>query len=147
MLLLFVSFVNYLIDVYLMFAASALAANTVLRSLAGAASPLFTHQMFTAMGVGGGGSLVGGVAALLAIIPFLFYKFGPAIRARSTFSPQKFMAAKAAAAKAATEQKDQQQPRDMEAGVRTNEEPERGRPTQGESIRDDSTLIKEKVLQ
>ncbi|KAJ4154105.1 hypothetical protein LMH87_010568 [Akanthomyces muscarius] len=87
MLLVFVSYFNYLVDVYLIYAASALAANTVVRSAGGAAAPLFTRQMFSAMGVGGGGSLVGGVGALLAIIPFLFYKYGPQIRARSKFSP------------------------------------------------------------
>ncbi|OAA55725.1 Major facilitator superfamily domain, general substrate transporter [Cordyceps fumosorosea ARSEF 2679] len=87
MLLVFVAYFNYLVDVYLIYAASALAANTVVRSAGGAAAPLFTRQMFSAMGVGGGGSLVGGVGALLAVIPFLFYKYGPQIRARSKFSP------------------------------------------------------------
>lgn len=43
--------------------------------------------MFNALGVGGGGSLIGGVATLLAVIPFLFYKYGKQIRARSKFSP------------------------------------------------------------
>jgi hypothetical protein len=44
--------------------------------------------MFHALGVGGGGSLVGGVAAALAVIPFMFYKYGAAIRARSRFNPK-----------------------------------------------------------
>lgn len=70
-----------------MFAASAIAANTVLRSAAGAAAPLFTKQMFGALGIGGGGSLVGGVGALLAVIPFAFYKYGRKIRERSKFAP------------------------------------------------------------
>lgn len=86
-LLIFVSYLNYLTDSYLMFAASALAANTVARSACGAAAPLFTQYMFNALGVGGGGSLIGGVAALLAIIPFAFYKHGGAIRERSSFAP------------------------------------------------------------
>lgn len=76
-----------LVDTYLMFAASAIAANTVARSAAGAAAPLFTDQMFTALGVGGGGSLVGGVAAILALIPFCFYKYGETIRIKSRFAP------------------------------------------------------------
>lgn len=70
-----------------MYAASAIAANTVLRSAAGAAAPLFTRQMFSALGIGGGGSLVGGVGAVLAIIPFAFYKYGRKIRERSKFAP------------------------------------------------------------
>jgi MFS transporter, DHA1 family, multidrug resistance protein len=70
-----------------MYAASAIAANTVARSAAGASAPLFTNQMFAALGVGGGASLVGGVAALLAIVPFIFYKYGEGIRRRSKFAP------------------------------------------------------------
>lgn len=89
LLLLFVGFFNYLVDTYLMYAASAIAANTIMRSACGAAAPLFTVQMFHALGVGGGGSLVGGVAVLLSVIPFLFYKYGAAIRARSRFNPKK----------------------------------------------------------
>ncbi|KAK1249378.1 hypothetical protein MKX07_002894 [Trichoderma sp. CBMAI-0711] len=88
LLLLFVGFLNYLVDAYLMYAASAIAANTIMRSACGAAAPLFTLQMFHALGVGGGGSLVGGVATALAIIPFMFYKYGAAIRARSRFNPK-----------------------------------------------------------
>lgn len=70
-----------------MYAASALAANTVCRSAAGAAAPLFTTYMFDALGVGGGGSLIGGMAVLLAPIPFVFYKYGGPIRERSKFAP------------------------------------------------------------
>ena len=70
-----------------MFAASALAANTVCRSAGGAAAPLFTQYMFDALGVGGGGSLIGGFAVLLAPIPFIFYKYGGPIRERSKFAP------------------------------------------------------------
>ena len=72
-----------------MYAASALAANTVARSAAGAAAPLFTNYMFAAMGVGGGGSLIAGVGCLLAPAPFLFYKYGRPIRERSPFAPTK----------------------------------------------------------
>jgi DHA1 family multidrug resistance protein-like MFS transporter len=43
--------------------------------------------MFDALGVGGGGSLIGGVAILLAPIPFVFYRYGEKIRKRSKFAP------------------------------------------------------------
>ena len=43
--------------------------------------------MFDALGVGGGGSLIGGVAILLAPIPFVFYRYGENIRKRSKFAP------------------------------------------------------------
>lgn len=87
LLLIFVAYLNYLVDAYLMYAASAIAANTIARSACGAAAPLFTNQMFKALGVGGGGSLIGGVATLLAIIPFAFYRYGKQIRVRSRFAP------------------------------------------------------------
>ncbi len=86
-MLIFVSYLNYLTDTYLMYTASAMAANTICRSACGAAAPLFTNQMFKAMGVGGAGSLIGGVAVLLAPIPFMFYKYGERIRIRSRFAP------------------------------------------------------------
>ncbi|KAK9364602.1 MFS general substrate transporter [Lipomyces kononenkoae] len=85
-LLIFVVFISYIIDSYLMYAASAVATNTVLRSACAAASPLFTQYMFDALGVGGAGSLIGGVGVLLMPIPFVFYKYGAAIRARSKFA-------------------------------------------------------------
>ena len=86
-MLIFVAFLNYLTDTYLMYAASALAANTVARSACGAAAPLYTQYMFDALGVGGGGSLIGGIAALLAPIPFVFYYYGEPLRKRSKFAP------------------------------------------------------------
>jgi MFS family permease len=85
-LLIFVVFINYIIDSYLMYAASAVAANTVLRSACAAASPLFTNYMFDSLGIGGAGSLIGGVALLLMPIPFVSYKYGAAIRARSKYA-------------------------------------------------------------
>lgn len=89
LMLIFVAYLTYLVDVYLMYAASAIAANTIIRSACGAAAPLFTNQMFSALGIGGGGSLIGGVATLLAVIPFWFYKYGKQIRIRSKFAPTK----------------------------------------------------------
>lgn len=86
-LLLFAAFINYLIDTYLDFAASAVAANTLLRSACAAAGPLFTQYMFNTLGIGGGGSLIGGVAVLLSPIPFVFFVYGKSIRQRSKFAP------------------------------------------------------------
>lgn len=42
---------NYLIDSYTIFAASVLAANSVMRSIFGATFPLFTTQMFAGLGI------------------------------------------------------------------------------------------------
>ncbi|KZP33542.1 MFS general substrate transporter [Athelia psychrophila] len=85
--LIFMSLLSYLVDTYLMYAASAFAANTICRSAVGAAFPLFTVQMFEGMGVGWACTLLGCVGILLTPAPFLFYKYGSRIRARSTFAP------------------------------------------------------------
>ncbi|KAI0893600.1 MFS general substrate transporter [Annulohypoxylon nitens] len=87
LMLIFVGYLTYLVDSYLMYAASAIAVNTVCRSACGAAAPLFTNYMFDALGIGGGGSLIGGIALVLAVIPFAFYKYGEGIRRRSRFAP------------------------------------------------------------
>ncbi len=50
MVLIFLSITNYLIDSYTIFAASVLAGSGILRSLIGAAFPLFTTQMFDRLG-------------------------------------------------------------------------------------------------
>lgn len=83
----FLQSLNYLVDAYLMFAASAIAGNTFLRSLCGAAFPLFARQMFDGMGIQYASTLLGCVAAVLAPIPFIFYRYGSRIRAKSAFAP------------------------------------------------------------
>ncbi|CAA7270304.1 unnamed protein product [Cyclocybe aegerita] len=85
--LIFMSFLSYLVDTYLMYSASAFAANTVIRSAVAASFPLFTVQMFTNLGVNWACTLIGLVALLFVPCPFLFYKFGPRIRSHSKFAP------------------------------------------------------------
>jgi MFS family permease len=75
---------TYLVDVFTIHAASAMAANTVLRSLMAALIPLSSQKMYAAMGYGWGNSLLGFVALLLVPVPFLFIKYGGRIRATST---------------------------------------------------------------
>jgi DHA1 family multidrug resistance protein-like MFS transporter len=87
LLTIFLQSFNYLIDAYLMFAASAIAANTFLRSLAGAGFPLFARQMFKALGVNWTGTLLGCVATVLVPIPAAFWYYGERIRARSPYAP------------------------------------------------------------
>ena len=68
-------------------AASAIAANTFLRSLAGAVFPLFSQYMFAAMGVNWAGTMLGIVALVLVPIPVIFIKYGAKIREKSKFAP------------------------------------------------------------
>ena len=68
-------------------AASAIAANTFLRSLAGAGFPLFSQYMFQGMGVQWAGTLLGCVAVVLIPIPVVFLRYGAKIRQKSKFAP------------------------------------------------------------
>lgn len=68
-------------------AASAIAANTFLRSLAGAVFPLFAQYMFASLKVNYAGTLLGCVALVLVPIPVAFWKYGHKLRARSKFAP------------------------------------------------------------
>ncbi|KAF2439556.1 MFS general substrate transporter [Karstenula rhodostoma CBS 690.94] len=83
----FLALLNYIIDAYLMFAASAVAGNTFMRSLFAGAFPLFSTYMFNGMGIQWASTLLGCVAILMVPMPFLFYIYGKKIRAKSTFSP------------------------------------------------------------
>jgi len=85
--LIFVSLMAYLVDVYLMYSASAMAANTMCRSAIAAAFPLFTVQMFTKLGINWASTLVACIGIVLLPSPFLFYKYGSRIRTGSTFAP------------------------------------------------------------
>lgn len=87
LLSIFLQSLNYLVDAYLMFAASAIAANTLLRSLFGAIFPLFAVYMIDGMGVQWAGTLLGCVAALLVPVPIWFYLRGAKIREKSKFAP------------------------------------------------------------
>lgn len=79
--------INMLVDIYQEYAASAVSANTLLRSLLAAGLPLATRPMVTALGVGPSMSLLGGVAALALPVPFLLMRYGVALRKKSKFAP------------------------------------------------------------
>jgi len=71
---------NYLIDAFGSYAASALAANTLLRSIVGGLLPLAGLKMYDALGLGWGNSLIGFLSLAMIPIPFAFYKYGEVIR-------------------------------------------------------------------
>ncbi len=79
--------INFLIDVYQLYAASAVSANTFLRSLLAAAFPLIAKPMFNNLGVAPAMSILGGVACLALPVPFIFMKYGLKLRRMSKFAP------------------------------------------------------------
>ncbi len=70
-----------------MYAASALAANTILRSLAGAGFPLFSEYLFKGLGVGWALSLLGFIAVIMVPVPIILYFYGHKIRSKSKYAP------------------------------------------------------------
>lgn len=78
---------SYIVDAYSRFAASAFASVIVLRSFAGFAFPLFAPYLYNALGLNWGNSLLGFIAVGLGIpAPFLLWKFGERIRAKSLYA-------------------------------------------------------------
>lgn len=75
----------YLSDCYGKFSASAWAANAVLRSLFSAGFPLFARQMYVRMGTRWASSTLGFIAIAMAPVPWLLWRYGAWLRARSRF--------------------------------------------------------------
>lgn len=78
---------TYLVDSYTRYAASAIAAATVLRCLAGCGFPLFAPAMYQALDFGWGNSLLGFKALILGIrAPFMLWFYGEKLRARIKYA-------------------------------------------------------------
>ena len=78
---------TYIVDSYTRYAASAIAATTVLRSLAGFGFPLFAPYMYQKLHYGWGNSLLGFLAIALGWpAPMLLWKYGELLRKKSTFA-------------------------------------------------------------
>lgn len=76
---------TYLVDTFTLYAASAMAANTILRSIFGGVFPLFGLQMYDGLGLGWGNSLLAFLALAMCPIPWFFYHYGKRIRTYPRF--------------------------------------------------------------
>lgn len=79
---------SYIIDVYLMYANSALAGNMFIRSLFGGGFPMFAAGMYHNLGVDWATSLLGFIAVAFLPCPLLFFIYGEKIRGWSKYSPK-----------------------------------------------------------
>ncbi|QSZ33753.1 hypothetical protein DSL72_005324 [Monilinia vaccinii-corymbosi] len=77
---------NYLIDTFASCAASAVAAQTFVRSIFAASFPMFVAPMFHHLDIEWGSSVLGCFATALIPIPFFFYFHGKKIRMGSKFT-------------------------------------------------------------
>jgi len=71
---------TYLVDSYPLYAASALAANTLIRAIMGAFLPLAATRMYNALGLGWGNSVLAFIATAMLPMPVLFYRYGETFR-------------------------------------------------------------------
>jgi hypothetical protein len=78
--MIFMAVMVYLVDAFETYAASALAANTIMRSVAGAVLPLCGLKMYDSLGVGWGNTLLGLVALILIPGAFIVQKYGERLR-------------------------------------------------------------------
>ncbi|KOS46762.1 hypothetical protein ACN38_g2245 [Penicillium nordicum] len=85
MMITFMCVSTYLVDAFTHYAASAMAANTVFRSLAGAMLPLAGPKMYEALGLGWGNSLLGFIALAFCALPVIFWIYGERIRTSPRF--------------------------------------------------------------
>ncbi|KAI9847247.1 MAG: hypothetical protein M1838_000961 [Thelocarpon superellum] len=81
--IIFIYATNYLANSYGIYAASALAGSTVVRSLMGGLLPLAGSALYSNLGPQWAGTLLGLLEVMLIPIPFVFYKYGHRIRLRS----------------------------------------------------------------
>lgn len=85
-ILVYVSSNFFMMDMYgAKYGASASGASSLTRYTLSAAFPLFTLQFYRAVGVGWATSILGFCTVLMAPIPWVFYKWGPRLRARSKY--------------------------------------------------------------
>lgn len=78
----------YLVDAYTIFAASAIGANTVVRSIFGTCIPLAGPALYAKLGLGWGNSLLGFIAFAFAPTSLLLIKYGERIRTNPKFQPK-----------------------------------------------------------
>lgn len=82
---------NYLVDTFPKYGASAIAANTFLRSCFAAAFPMFINPMFHNMGVDWATTVFACLAVLAIPVPYYFFFYGRSIRARGFWSRESVM--------------------------------------------------------
>lgn len=78
---------TYIVDSYTRFAASAIAATTVFRSLGGFAFPIFANAMYTALGYGWGNTTLAFLGIAIGIpAPCILWWYGETLRRKSKFA-------------------------------------------------------------
>ncbi|KAI9927004.1 hypothetical protein MW887_003385 [Aspergillus wentii] len=88
MVLVFLGIMVYLIDSYTIYAASVLAANSIIRSCFGAGFPLFTTYMYRNLGIHWASCIPAFLAVACVPFPFIFYRYGKQIRQKCKYAAE-----------------------------------------------------------
>ncbi|KAI0007343.1 major facilitator superfamily domain-containing protein [Xylariaceae sp. FL0662B] len=72
----------YMVDAFTQYAASALAATSVVRSIVGGCLPIAGLPMYSTLGYGWGNSLLGFIALAVSVAPLIFWKYGEKLRTK-----------------------------------------------------------------
>jgi Major Facilitator Superfamily len=88
MVMIFMPVGTYPVDAFTIYAASAMAANTVLRSLGGTLLPLSGRKLYDALGLGWGNSLLAFIALGMTGAIWIFIRRGEQIRTHPRFQLQ-----------------------------------------------------------
>ncbi|KAK3678751.1 hypothetical protein LTR78_001204 [Recurvomyces mirabilis] len=84
-LLIFMGELNYVVDAYEVFAASAMGAASSSRSIFGVVLPFAAKPMYERLGIAWACTLLAFLSMIMAAVPFIFIKYGGQIRANSKF--------------------------------------------------------------
>ncbi|KAI1349158.1 cycloheximide resistance protein [Xylaria sp. FL0043] len=81
-ILVFFSIQTYLVDAFTIYAASALASNTIIRSIAGGVLPLAGLRLYERLGYGWGNSLLAFIAIVFLPVSFVLLRYGEGLRTK-----------------------------------------------------------------
>lgn len=77
--------INYVVDAYEIYAASAMGATSACRSIFGVILPFAAAPLYERLGIAWACTLLGCLSALMCAIPFVFIRYGSKIRQHSKF--------------------------------------------------------------
>lgn len=84
-LLIFMALINYIVDAYEIYAASAMGAASASRSVFGVILPFAAAPLYKNLGIAWACTLLGILSAVMSVIPFVFIRYGEKIRRHSKF--------------------------------------------------------------
>ena len=123
MVLVFLGVMVYLIDAYTIYAASVLAANSVIRSCFGAGFPLFTTYMYNNLGIHWATCIPAFLSLVCVPFPFFLYKYGPQVRRLCKYSKEADDFMRALAERATTEPVEEKEGKEEVGGEKEVEVP------------------------